>query len=49
MNMIDANLFCKRIKSKAIPLHCGLFDDINMNDFEYENKVIPEFYKEIKL
>ena len=39
---------CK-VQEKAIPLHCGLFDDLDMNKFGYENKVIPEFYKEIKL
>lgn len=49
MNMIEAKSFCERIGVTAIPMHCGLFDNIDMNDFKYENKVIPEFYKEIKL
>lgn len=49
MNMEDGKRFCERIGAKAIPLHCGLFDDLDMNKFGYENKVIPEFYKEIKL
>lgn len=49
MNMADAKTFCERINATAIPLHCGLFDSIDMNDFEYKNKIIPEFYKEIKL
>ena len=49
MNMEDGKHFCERIGAKAIPLHCGLFDDLDMNKFGYENKVIPEFYKEIKL
>ena len=49
MNMEDGKRFCQRIGAKAIPLHCGLFDDLDMNKFGYENKVIPEFYKEIKL
>lgn len=49
MNMEDGKHFCQRIGAKAIPLHCGLFDDLDMNKFGYENKVIPEFYKEIKL
>lgn len=49
MNMADAERFCNKIGGKAIPLHCGLFDEIDLNLFGYENKVVPEFYKEIKL
>ena len=49
MNMTDAKRFCERIGALAVPLHCGLFDEKDMNDFEYDNKVVPEFYKEIKL
>lgn len=49
MNMADAARFCERIGAKAIPLHCGLFDDIDMNDFAYDDKVVPEFYKEIEI
>ena len=49
MNMEDGKRFCQQIGAKAIPMHCGLFDDLDMNKFGYENKVIPEFYKEIKL
>ena len=49
MNMKDGKRFCEQIGAKAVPLHCGLFDDLDMNKFGYEHKVIPEFYKEIKL
>ena len=49
MNMEDGKRFCQQIGAKAIPMHCGLFDDLDMNKFGYENKVIPEFYKEIVL
>lgn len=49
MNMSDGKRFCERIGAKAIPLHCGLFDDLDMNTFAYENKSVPEFYKEIQL
>ena len=49
MNMIDAKRFCEKIGGKAIPMHCGLFDDIDMNTWEYENKIVPEFFKEIIL
>lgn len=49
MNMEDAKRFCERLGAVAIPMHCGLFDEKDMNEFAYENKVVPEFYKEIKL
>jgi len=49
MNMDDAKRFCDRIGAKAVPMHCGLFDEKDMHEFKYENKVVPEFYKEIKL
>lgn len=49
MNMTDAAAFCEEIGAKAIPMHCGLFDNLDMNTFPYENKVVPQFYKEIKL
>lgn len=48
MNMIDAKRFCEKIKPKfAVPMHCGLFDEIDMNAFDYELKVVPSFYQEI--
>ena len=48
MNMVDAKRFCERISPKyAIPIHCGMFDNIDMNKFEYTNKIVPEIYKEI--
>lgn len=49
MNMADAKEFCDKIGAKAIPLHCGLFDAIDMHDFAYENKVVPEFFQEIEM
>lgn len=49
MNMTDGAAFCQRISAKAIPLHCGLFDGLNLHDFTYPDKVVPEFYKEINL
>ncbi|MBE6553339.1 MAG: MBL fold metallo-hydrolase [Ruminococcaceae bacterium] len=48
MNMEDAKRFCERIGAVAVPMHCGLFDEKDLHDFKYENKVVPEFYKEIK-
>lgn len=49
MNMIDAKRFCERIKpGSAVPMHCGLFDEIDMNEFDYEPKIVPQIYQEIK-
>jgi hypothetical protein len=47
--MVDAKRFCERIGAVAVPMHCGLFDEKKLNHFEYENKIVPEFYREIKL
>ena len=50
MNMTDAKRFCERINPNvAVPIHCGMFDNIDMNKFEYKNKVIPKIYEEIKI
>lgn len=50
MNMTDAKRFCDRIKAKyVVPMHCGLFDEIDMHAFVSSNKRVPEFYKEITL
>lgn len=50
MNKADAARFAKRINAKkCVPLHHGMFDSLTLDDFDCENKVIPEVYKEIKL
>lgn len=49
MNMADGKEFCEKIGARAIPLHCGLFDAIDLHEFVYADKVVPEFYKEIEL
>lgn len=49
MNMTDGARFCERIGAKAVPLHCGLFDDIDPHEFPYRNKIVPEWYREIEL
>lgn len=49
MNMTDAKRFCEKINPKyAVPIHCGMFDEIDMAEFKFENKIIPEIYKEVK-
>ena len=48
MNLLDASAFCKRIQPKiAVPLHFGLFDNLNVRNFDYNNTIIPQFYKQI--
>lgn len=49
MNFADGARFCQKLGAVAIPLHCGLFDGLKLSDFPYENKIVPEFYKEINL
>ena len=49
MNMVDARKFCERLSPEfAVPIHCGMFDNIDMNEFEYKTKIVPEIYKEVK-
>ena len=50
MNMNDAACFAKKCGAKTVvPLHFGMFDELNPEKFSCENKVIPEIYKEINL
>lgn len=50
MNMEDGAAFFRATGAKlAVPVHTGLFDQLDANNFPVENKVIPEIYKEIKL
>ncbi|MBQ7301671.1 MAG: hypothetical protein IJW77_17735 [Clostridia bacterium] len=50
MNMTDAARFASAIGAKyAVPLHWGLFDSLNGADFPLENRIVPEFFCEIKL
>lgn len=50
MNAADAAAFVEKIGAKqVVPLHIGLFDELTADGFAVDNKVIPQFYKEIKL
>ncbi len=50
MNMFDAKRFAEKIGAKkVIPIHFGMFDDINPDNFDCCNKIIPEIFKEVKL
>lgn len=50
MNMTDASRFAKRVNAKkTVPIHIGMFDELTTEEFDCENKVIAEIYKEIEL
>ncbi|MBR6777017.1 MAG: MBL fold metallo-hydrolase [Clostridia bacterium] len=50
MNAFDAERFACRVSpQKAVPIHIGLLDNKTADIFNYENKVVPQIYKEIKL
>lgn len=49
MNFADGVRFCRRVGATAIPMHCGLFDNLQLSDFPYEDKVVPTIYQEIPL
>ena len=50
MNFDDAARFARRVGASAVvPLHTGLFDDMDLKQFPCKNKIIPEIYKEIVL
>ena len=50
MNMVDAAAFAKKIGAKVVvPVHVGMFDEIDPATFPLENKVVPQIYKEIAL
>jgi L-ascorbate metabolism protein UlaG (beta-lactamase superfamily) len=48
MNMVDAARFAAECGAKkVVPIHFGMFDELNPELFACENKVIPQIYKEI--
>ena len=50
MNQADAARFARRVGAeKIIPIHFGMFDDMQPDIFDSERYVIPEMYKEISL
>ena len=49
MNMQDAARFAKTIGAKqAVPVHYGLFDDLEPKDFAFENKVSLNAYEPVE-
>lgn len=48
MNMIDAARFTEKVNPKVtVPIHFGMFDEIEPNNLTCNNLVIPEIYKSI--
>lgn len=49
MNFTDAQNFAEKVGAKnVVPLHFGLFDSLNPEDFKCRNKIIPKIYEEIE-
>ncbi len=47
MNMLDAAVFAEKTGAKTVvPLHYGLFDELNPTDFKVENKRILKLFEE---
>jgi len=50
MNMTDAVRFARLSGAKrAVPVHWGMMDDIDSDAFNFENRYIPEIYKEFEV
>lgn len=50
MNMHDAARFANKVDAKkVVPVHWGMFDELNPYDFKCKNRVIPKIYEEILL
>lgn len=46
MNFTEGKKFAKRLNATVIPMHCGLFDEIDLSSFDYDNKITFKFYEE---
>lgn len=50
MNITDAKRFAQKTGAKkAIPVHWGMFDELDPTEFDLKNAVIPTIYEEVKL
>lgn len=50
MNINDAKRFAVKTGAKnAVPVHWGMFDELDPTEFDLENAVIPTIYEEVKL
>lgn len=49
MNISDAKRFAKMTGAKkAIPIHWGMFDELDVSEFDIANAIIPKIYEEVK-
>lgn len=49
MNMVDAALFAAETGAKfSVPVHFGMFDELDPMQFTAENRIIPEAYRLIE-
>ena len=49
MNISDAKQFAKMTGAKkAIPIHWGMFDELDVSEFDIANAIIPKIYEEVK-
>lgn len=50
MNFTDAAQFAEKINADCVvPLHFGMFDELDPSLFQCKNKIIPKIYEEINL
>ena len=50
MNIIDAKKFADAIDAKnVVPVHWGMFDELDPTEFDLKNAIIPTIYEEVKL
>ncbi len=50
MNMEDAGRFCRRVAPAfTVPFHCGMLDDLKVEQFECENRVLPDIYQQVEV
>ena len=50
MNITDAKRFAKKTGAKkAVPVHWGMFDELDPTGFDLPNALIPQIYEEVKL
>ncbi len=50
MNARDASLFAGQLHaSHAVPIHWGLFDDLDPEAFAFPSRIIPEMHRQIPL
>ncbi len=49
MNISDAKQFAKMTEAKkVIPIHWGMFDELDVSDFDLVNAIIPKIYEEVQ-